>query len=67
MTEDLEDLLATKAIVLTQFQEKVYSLVKQIPRGKVSTYGALAKELHSCARAVGGAMRRNPFSCDLMP
>mmetsp|Transcript_7876 Transcript_7876/g.16102 ORF Transcript_7876/g.16102 Transcript_7876/m.16102 type:complete len:86 (+) Transcript_7876:104-361(+) len=29
---------------------------------KVSTYGTLAKELGSSARAVGQALRRNPFA-----
>ncbi|CAM9629696.1 unnamed protein product, partial [Choristocarpus tenellus] len=33
-----------------------------IPKGKVSTYGGLAKALGSCPRAVGGALRRNPFA-----
>lgn len=37
-------------------------LCKAIPPGKVTTYGAMASALHSSARAVGQAMRRNPFA-----
>jgi O-6-methylguanine DNA methyltransferase len=35
-----------------------------IPKGRVTTYGDMAKALSppSCARAVGQAMRRNPFA-----
>jgi methylated-DNA-protein-cysteine methyltransferase related protein len=40
----------------------VYALVKKIPRGKVLTYGALAKATHlpGGARAVGRAMAATP-------
>ncbi len=46
----------------TAFAQRVYELVKLIPKGKVSTYGAIAGALQptSCARAVGQAMRNNP-------
>lgn len=37
-------------------------LLKQIPAGKVSTYAAMSKALNSSPRAVGGALRRNPFA-----
>lgn len=33
-----------------------------IPKGKVSTYGALSQVLKSSPRAVGQALRRNPFA-----
>ena len=47
----------------TSFEEKVYDLLKRIPRGKVTTYGALAEALGIAApRAVGQALRRNPFA-----
>jgi methylated-DNA-protein-cysteine methyltransferase related protein len=44
------------------FREKVYSLAKQIPPGKVATYGQLAKMAGSpgAARAVGMCMKENP-------
>jgi methylated-DNA-[protein]-cysteine S-methyltransferase len=45
------------------FQQRVLRLEFQIPRGKVSTYGALADRLGHprAARAVGTALARNPF------
>ena len=45
----------------TVFQQKVWQALMQIPPGKVKTYGALAAELGSSARAVGNACRNNPF------
>ena len=40
----------------------VYKLVKQIPRGRVTTYGALAKalRLRGGARTAGRAMAATP-------
>ena len=35
--------------------------MRDIPRGEVRTYGELAKQLNSSARAVGNACRRNPI------
>ncbi|KAG9775995.1 hypothetical protein KCU88_g5000, partial [Aureobasidium melanogenum] len=46
---------------ITEFQEKVYSLVLLIPPGQVTTYAAIAKALNTSPRAVGGALRCNPF------
>lgn len=42
--------------------EPVYKLVKQIPRGRVTTYGALAKalQLRGGARTAGRAMAATP-------
>lgn len=44
--------------------QRVYQLVKQIPRGKVTTYGQIAARLGKprAARAVGNALHQNPFS-----
>jgi O-6-methylguanine DNA methyltransferase len=42
--------------------KRVYALLSQIPPGRVSTYAALGKALNSSPRAVGGALRRNPFA-----
>ena len=45
------------------FSEKCYALLKKVPRGKVTTYGALAQALRSKGyRAVGNAMHRNPYA-----
>lgn len=45
------------------FQRKVYSLLRRIPRGKVTTYGGLAARLggRRYARAVGTAVGSNPL------
>lgn len=45
----------------TAFQKKVWARMAQIPYGKLLTYGALAKSIHSAPRAVGGACGRNPI------
>lgn len=45
------------------FFDDVYSEVRKIPEGKVSTYGNIAKAC-GCPRAsriVGGALHRNPY------
>jgi O-6-methylguanine DNA methyltransferase len=44
------------------FRDKVYTIAKQIPAGKVLTYGQLAKMVGSpgAARAVGMCMKQNP-------
>ncbi|MBI4973652.1 MGMT family protein [Candidatus Roizmanbacteria bacterium] len=40
---------------------KVYSLLKQIPRGRVTTYKGLAQALHTKAyRAIGQILKKNP-------
>ncbi len=46
----------------TPFEKRVLSLLCQIPRGRVSTYGLLSAHLGSSPRAIGGALRRNPFA-----
>lgn len=44
------------------FFEKVYQAVKQIPKGKVATYGQIAYAIGAprCARQVGFALHVNP-------
>lgn len=46
----------------SEFTERIYTLARKIPRGKVATYGQLAQLAGSpgAARAVGSAMRSNP-------
>lgn len=44
------------------FYEKIYSKLRQVPKGKVTTYKELAKAVNSKAyRAVGTAMNKNPY------
>lgn len=59
------DLSQIKASGPTAFQQRVFDAVCRIPEGKVSTYGAVAKAINcGSSRAVGQALRRNPFSED---
>ncbi|MBS3052663.1 MAG: MGMT family protein [Candidatus Aenigmarchaeota archaeon] len=45
------------------FYEKVWELLRQIPKGRVTTYGEIAKKLNTKAyRAVGNACNKNPYS-----
>lgn len=48
------------ALIGTRFQCKVWTLLRTIPAGTTRTYGDLARELGSAARAVGQACRANP-------
>ncbi|KAK5166157.1 uncharacterized protein LTR77_008418 [Saxophila tyrrhenica] len=52
---------------LTPFRKHMLTLLCQIPRGRYSTYQALSDHVtaishKTCARAVGSAMRNNPFA-----
>lgn len=46
------------------FNEKCYAILKKVPKGKVTTYGELARAVGvpNGARAVGNAMNRNPYA-----
>lgn len=44
----------------TDFQRRVWSVLRRIPVGHTRTYGEIAHELGSGPRAVGGACRANP-------
>jgi methylated-DNA-[protein]-cysteine S-methyltransferase len=46
------------------FNERVWALTARIPRGRVTTYGAIARALGQpcAARAVGQALHRNPYA-----
>ena len=47
---------------LTDFQKSVLTALLHIPKGGWTTYGALARHLDSSPRAVGNALRNNPFA-----
>lgn len=44
------------------FNQRVYEIVKQIPEGKVATYGQVARAMGAprCSRQVGWALHSNP-------
>ncbi len=58
-----------KFMVEKNFFDKVYELVKKIPEGRVTTYGAIAECLgiKSSARAVGWALNKSISSKEFIP
>jgi O-6-methylguanine DNA methyltransferase len=48
----------------TEFEMKVYAVVKGIPEGETRSYGWVARQIDRprAARAVGNALNRNPFA-----
>ena len=47
----------------TKFQNKVYELCKKVPKGKVTTYKAIAEKMKTKAyRAVGTTLNKNPYA-----
>lgn len=50
-------------MVQKDFSERVYAVVSKVPKGKVTTYKAVAHALGCKAyRAVGTALNRNPYA-----
>ena len=49
------------------FDKRVWTLIDQIPAGKLATYGQVAELIgaYGCARQVGWALRRLPLSSSL--
>lgn len=49
---------------ITSFQNLVYQTTVKIPKGKVSTYGAIARAIGrpKSSRATGNALNKNPFA-----
>lgn len=48
---------------MTPLQKKTYDLLKTLPRGRVTTYKALADKLGTKAyRAIGQFMKHNPYA-----
>ncbi|MBC8500301.1 MAG: MGMT family protein [Nanoarchaeota archaeon] len=47
----------------TKFEERIYAKLRKVPKGRVTTYGELAKAVGSKGyRAVGQAMHKNPYA-----
>ncbi|KAJ9647310.1 hypothetical protein H2201_003910 [Coniosporium apollinis] len=67
-----EDLDAARRLIaeakdLTPFRKETLMLLTLVPRGRYTTYGAMSDYISrthhpTCARAVGNAMRNNPFA-----
>ena len=48
---------------MNSFYEKCYSILKKVPKGKVTTYKEIARALNSKAyRAVGTVINKNPYA-----
>jgi len=48
--------------LIMEFRDRCYKILKQVPRGRITTYKAIANRIGSKAyRAVGTAMSKNPF------
>lgn len=57
------DIAAGRVQAGMSFDHRVYAVCVRVPRGKVTTYGAIAKALGSRgSRAVGAALGRNPYA-----
>ncbi len=50
-------------VFMKSFSERCYDLLRKVPRGRVTTYGEIARALGCRAfRAVGSAMNKNPYA-----
>lgn len=47
--------------MVKDFKERIYDIVRKIPKGKVTTYGAIGKKLSISPRVVGYALHLNPY------
>jgi methylated-DNA-[protein]-cysteine S-methyltransferase len=57
------DILAGRVVKGMSFNEKVWAICARVPKGKVTTYAAIARALGTQAyRAVGNAMNKNPYA-----
>lgn len=49
--------------MIKSFSERCYDVLRKVPKGKVTTYKAIAHQLKTKAyRAIGTAMHNNPYS-----
>jgi methylated-DNA-[protein]-cysteine S-methyltransferase len=57
------EILAGRVVKGMSFNEKVWAVCARVPKGKVTTYAAIARKLGTVAyRAVGNAMNKNPHA-----
>lgn len=64
---DADPLTLISTSKLTPFRKEVLTLLCHVPRGRYTTYAAMSDHISTtshktCARAVGNAMRNNPFA-----
>ena len=57
------EIFAGKIVKGMSFNEKVWAVCARVPKGRVTTYAAIARKLGTEAyRAVGNAMNKNPYA-----
>ena len=59
--QDSDQKVKYSPVLTTAFQTRVYQVLKQIPRSRVTTYGMIASAIGSGPRAVGTAVGSNPW------
>lgn len=62
MTINGSGIISNTTVKPTPFQQRVYDLISKIPIGKFTTYQQIAISLKSSPRAVGQALKRNPYA-----
>jgi methylated-DNA-[protein]-cysteine S-methyltransferase len=63
MNDFNKDIMAGNIDEAMNFNQKVWALCRRVPKGRVTTYGHIARALGTEAyRAVGNAMNRNPYA-----
>ena len=62
-TDFRDEILSGRIVPGMTFNQRAWAMTARIPRGTVSTYGHMARQLGcNSARAVGNAMNRNPYA-----
>ena len=56
-----QELKLPYTLIASEFEHQVWEAIRDIPPGKVRTYGDIARQVRSIPRAVGGACGRNPL------
>jgi methylated-DNA-[protein]-cysteine S-methyltransferase len=58
-----QEILAGKVVKGMSFNQQVWAICARVPKGRVTTYAAIARKLGTQAyRAVGNAMNKNPYA-----
>jgi methylated-DNA-[protein]-cysteine S-methyltransferase len=57
------EILSGRIVSGMSFNQQAWAICARVPRGKVTTYAAIARKLGTQAyRAVGNAMNKNPYA-----
>ena len=58
-------MICKEAMMGSELYRRIYSLVRQVPEGYVTTYGEIARQVGCSARSVGFAMAALPQGHDV--